>query len=284
MMLRSVLLVMSIVLLPLAAEEPVLPDRAERALVRLGEDLAEAEEALDEALREHAEQVAEAKAQAIASLSRLAERERDYATQALIHRRALAIDPQAATAARTFFEALGTLDKELADAADAAGGVNLLAAADPYDPFADQLPGTPLAELRPETSRVGWEQVQPGPDLPANFGPMVVRGEAVPQSVLMHPPPDGEAYAVYAVPAGARELVGACAVVDRFESRFVTPLVYVVSSAGRELWRSPPLKPGSQALIPFRVPVAGRDRVTLTIECPGAHDSAMALWVSPTFR
>lgn len=277
----------------LLSAQDALPTRAQRVLTTMTKELNQAEADLTAARQRHAQARLEARREAVADLERLAERERDIPQKALLYKHALAILPEEAAGARTFFTAIGTLDQVLAEIENdnpvampaTGGGVDLLAAGNAtYDPLSLPVAGAPLSDIDPLSVSVGWATLGRGQLPGGGGGPLTVQGVDLPQGLCAHPPSDGSSQVVYAVPPGATALVGGCAVHDRWEAQFRTPLTYRIHCDGREVWRSPPIEPGTQALVPFAVPVVGVSRVTLVIDCPGNYSAAVALWVNPAFR
>lgn len=111
---------------------------------------------------------------------------------------------------------------------------------------------------------------------------VVVDGKPSAHGIFEHPPSDGSASVSFPLDGKYEVFVAGVAINDtaRGNNGTVTPLTFAVQGDGKELWRSRPAQKCGE-IQPLSVDVSGVNRLTLIVECKGAHGHAHAVWVEP---
>jgi hypothetical protein len=164
---------------------------------------------------------------------------------------------------------------------DAALAPEQAKAPDPAAPEPKQPPAY-LAQLKEsDVSALIGLRDKPFPE----WAGVVVDGKPSPNGLLLHPPANGPASVTYQLGGRYQMFESTVAVNDGADggAGSATPLVFVVKGDGRELWRSKPVQACKQAQA-CSVSVAGVDRLTLVVECPGPIHAAFAVWVEPLVK
>ncbi len=110
--------------------------------------------------------------------------------------------------------------------------------------------------------------------------PIVVKGEAYPRGLSLHPSDHNQpAYVSFALGRVGRRLTGMVALGDD-PSESLSPVTFAVFGDGKELWRSPPTlrRDGLRA---FDIEVSSVNVLTLVTSCPGINYAAHAVWLDP---
>ena len=110
--------------------------------------------------------------------------------------------------------------------------------------------------------------------------PIVVRGQASPYGLYMHPASNDSAHVAFRLGKPYRRFRGAAAINDSVGNRTATALTFRIVGDGRELWKSSPQKEAG-APASFDVDVTGVEKIELFVDCPGDNGYAHGVWIEP---
>jgi hypothetical protein len=111
---------------------------------------------------------------------------------------------------------------------------------------------------------------------------LVIKGRSALKSLKVHPDTNAMAFVTYNLAGQYRNFAAGVAINDGANAGrgSATPLTFIVEGDGRQLWTSRP----AQKCGDFQecaVSVAGVNRLTLKVYCPGDSYCAHAVWVDP---
>ena len=107
---------------------------------------------------------------------------------------------------------------------------------------------------------------------------IVVNGVESPHGLGMHSPRGGVSRVVYRLNGQYARLAGKAARHGEGQSR--SPVTFVVTGDGNEIWRSQPIQDSSQSQ-QFDVSVMNVKLLELAVHCPGHNHGAVAVWSEP---
>lgn len=110
--------------------------------------------------------------------------------------------------------------------------------------------------------------------------PIVVKGEAYPRGLSLHPSGHNQpTHVSFALGRVGRRLTGLVALSDD-PSESLSPVTFAIFGDGKELWRSPPML-RRDGLWQFDIEISTVNVLTLVTNCPGINYAAHAVWLDP---
>ncbi|MCE9565034.1 MAG: protein kinase [Planctomycetes bacterium] len=110
---------------------------------------------------------------------------------------------------------------------------------------------------------------------------IVVKGEASPHGLSLHPATNNTATVRYELRSRYRNFAGTVAINDSANGQTKTPLTFVVKGDGKVLWESKPVR-GREDAQSFSFNVESVSRLDLEVRCPGDNGGAHAVWLEPS--
>lgn len=139
-----------------------------------------------------------------------------------------------------------------------------------------------LSDLQERNTFVGYGTLGKNGELGYEGLTIVVGGRPSQKGISMHPPSNGISKVTYDVPVGCTHFEGEAAIADGRLPQ-ATPVVFrVINEKDRLLWQSKPIH-GAGKSEKCRIALTGAKSLTLTVECPGSHNYAYAVWINPVF-
>lgn len=146
--------------------------------------------------------------------------------------------------------------------------------AERIDPAATELSPLPLSDARWSQARVGWGR--PTANRLPDPNPLFIAGSRLfPRGIYAHAPSNYS----YRLDAKWKSLTGHAGIADGHRGT----VSFRITGDGRELWRSPLVKPGQ--LLPFELSLENIKELTLeTTDAGDGNGSDWALWLDPVLR
>jgi serine/threonine-protein kinase len=142
-----------------------------------------------------------------------------------------------------------------------------------------------LADLQESQVLVGFGGFGKKGDLGYDRGRIIFKGIPSPNGISLHPPRDGISRVVYKLGGEHRQFQATAAINDSARNGLgaESPLTFIVSGDGVQLWKSPELqKCGDSAECNVRI--AGIDLLKLEVQCAAGALGAHAVWLEPRVR